>query len=735
MQKYLLGYAIAILLILVGCASETQQGAVEVEQLPTRIPTTTPEFNNLDNAERVAREFLAAWQTTDFAAMYTLLSAASQQSIPFDQFVTTYQSTYDEMTANRVMVQENGLARDNNDTRVSILNYDATFSTNILGDFTDAGRSLYLVLDPVLQDWRVAWSRGDIFREMENGGQLRLEPSVSRRASIYDINGQLLASQDGTVVTVSVVPQEISNIDICLNTLDEAMTLDRQTIADRIGRFGADWLGEVGFMEVAAYEAWADLIEQNCNAQFGSRSARSYSDGDLAPHILGNVGYLSEGEISGAAAQGFNQDSILGRSGIEASWDEVLRGTPGGRLSVVTPDGRTLRVLAESTSSPALSVYLTLDAGLQRAAQEAIINSYETFDNFGGGSRGASAVIMDVNTGAILAMVSYPSYDANVFVPFPEIGTDAAAQIITALENDERRPLLNRATQGTYPTGSIFKTITSIAIMDAGIYQPDTRYVCNGTWEGVITRFDWLPSGHGTLDVAGAITNSCNPYFYEAGLQLHLQDPNLLYQYATRLGLGGTTGMTDLVETPGYIGNEALIQQITGYPMTSVDSVSMAIGQGHVNLSPLQMVRYYAAVANGGTLYRPQIVESTRLIDDVSYQMEPEITGTFGVSEEIMATVHRGMCDVTTTATGTAEFVFRNSEIQTLGVCGKTGTASDESPEPGLPHAWFAAYAPADNPQIAIITMVENSGQGSEVAAPIALEILEYYFFGPEEAR
>ena len=303
------------------------------------------------------------------------------------------------------------------------------------------------------------------------------------------------------------------------------------------------------------------------------------------------------------------------------------------------------------------------------------------------------------------------------------------------MEDDPRLPMLNRVTQGLYPTGSIFKSVTSIAAIDSGIYTPDTTYFCNGSWQGVITRFDWLPGGHGSLDVAGAITNSCNPYYYEAGLQLHLVDPNLIAIYSARMGLGGTTGIQDVAESPGYIGTENLILQITGYPMTSVDSVSMAIGQGHVSLSPLQMVRFYAGVANGGNLLRPQLVESTRLIDDISYQMQPDIMANFDVVPEAIEAVQIGMCDVTSTPRGTAEFVFRNSELQTLGVCGKTGTATDESPNPGLPHAWFAAYAPAENPQIAIITMVENSGQGSEVAAPIAREILEYYFFGAEDAR
>ncbi|MEQ8672434.1 MAG: penicillin-binding transpeptidase domain-containing protein [Aggregatilineales bacterium] len=728
-------------LILFGCTGTPDSGASEVEigQLPTRIPTATPEYNNLDSAERTVRAFLSAWQNLDYASMYILLNAASQQATPFETFVAEYNRANAEMTLISLTTQVNGLARDTNNNRISVLNYDATFTTNILGEFSDTGRNLYLELDATLQDWRVAWSRGDIFREMEIGGQVRLEAAISRRANIYDRNGVVLANQNGRVVTLNVVPQEIPDVNICLDTLTQAMNLSRDLIQDRLSRFGSDWLGEVGTIEVVAYEQWRTQLEQNCNAQFDSRSTREYVNGTLAPHVLGTVGYLTEEEVPGVEQFGFNQDSILGRSGIEGSWDETLRGTPGGRLSIVTPDGRTLRVIAESTSSPALSVYLTLDAGLQQVALEAIQRSYDTYDNFGGGSRGASAVVMDVNTGAILAMVSYPTYDANILAPFPEIGTRAAAQLIQQIGEDPRRPLFNRVTQGLYPTGSIFKTITSIAILDTGIYAPETRFTCIGSWQRDNDipggRTDWLAGGHGTQTTAQGITNSCNPFFYEAGWQLHQLDENLLPEYAVRLGLGGNTGMTDVAESPGFIGNPETIFQNTGQAMSSIDTVSMAIGQGHVSATPLEMVRYYAAVANNGILLRPQLVDSTRLIDDVSYQMEPDIMGTFGVPQEVLDEIHSGMCAVTTASNGTAEFVFRNSELQALGVCGKTGTAEDQSPERRSPHAWFAAYAPRENPQIAIITMVENSGQGSEVAAPIARDILEYYFFGAVGTR
>jgi len=720
-----------VLISVVGCRPVTSETSQVI--IPTRIPSPTPVFQGLDNAERIARQFLDAWTTSDYETMYSLIAFASQEAVPFETFQTAYQSAADEMRLRSLAYIPNALDYDQNNSRVSIFNYNVTFTSGILGAFSDNERNMNLILEPEVGDWRVAWSLGDIFEEMARNGRLRLVPTIPRRGSIYDRNGTILADQNGALVVVSIIPQEVPQMDTCLASLIQATGDDISLIQRRLSVAQPDWDVEVGLLEAPAYEQWQTTLETDCSANFNGRPSRRYLfNGSIAPHILGYVGYLDEADIPAAELAGFDQDSILGRSGIELSWDKTLRGEPGGRLLIVTPDGEELRVVAENTSQPSQSLYLTLDAGLQQATQNAIRDAFELYkDGWGSTSRGGSAIVLDLNTGAILALVTWPTYDVNAFTPFSSIGREEAARIQAALQSDVRLPLLNRPTQGRYPTGSVMKMFTSSAVADSGVYALDQRYTCSGIWqqENGLVRTDWLPGGHGTQTLAQAITNSCNPYFYEVGYQLNRVDPFLLPNYLRRFGLGSLTGLTDIPEEAGLIGDPDLILQLTGYPWAYGEAVSMAIGQGFVEATPLQVVRGLAAIANGGTLYRPQLVDSVRLIDDISYQMTPDAMGSINIRQEVLDVVREGMCNVTTAANGTAEFVFTNSPLQTIGVCGKTGTAEDQGPNPGISHAWFAGYAPRENPQIAVVAMIENSGQGSEIGAPIVREIMEYYFF------
>jgi penicillin-binding protein 2 len=333
-------------------------------------------------------------------------------------------------------------------------------------------------------------------------------------------------------------------------------------------------------------------------------------------------------------------------------------------------------------------------------------------------------------------MVSYPFYDPNAYTPFPAIGRDVAALQQQQVTEDPRNPLLNRATMGIYPSGSIFKVIDAMAVLDTGIYQEETRYFCSGVWtyEGD-RRFDWLAGGHGSMNTRSAILNSCNPFFYQTGFVLNNVDPFILPNYARMMGLGDVTGINVLPEAAGTIPDPDLIRTEYGRVWTYSDAVNLAIGQGEVEVTPLQMVRLYAAIANGGTLYRPLLVREQGILDQRTFVAEADAMRTYEVSADALRIVRAGMCDVTRAPTGTARHIFSPygqapSPLNDYqgGVCGKTGTA--QSPRPGeAPHSWFAAYSPMINPEIAFVVMVENAGDGSAVAAPISKQIMEYYFF------
>ncbi len=719
-----------LLLLMTACSPAAQEQSAAILPTIASLPSPTPPAFTLDAAERVARSYLEAWKHSDFEAMHNLIAFASREATPLADFTALYQSSQSIMTLQNLDYTITSQMMDAN-TTMMIFSYDMTFNTDLVAAFSDENRTLRLVFDSTATEWRVAWSQADIFAAMGNGGRLRLEPRIPSRANIYDSDGNILADQNARVVNVSIVKRDIAAYDTCTVTLGQALgkpAADVRTILD--GR-GLDQLSDMGTVEAVTYVAMHEQLERECGARFRDQPARRYANGTLMPHILGNVGYPQEADIPAVEAAGFSQDSILGSSGIERSWDETLRGRAGGRLMIVSPNGNTT-LLAEGASRPSESVWLTIDTDLQAFTNNLLATAYQSAaGGWATTSKGASAVVFDVNTGAILAMVSYPTYDNNAFNPFPSIGRDVANGQIEAVQNDVRVPLLNRPTLGAYPAGSTFKVVPAIAAADSGVYALDQRYTCIGSWNRDITRYDWLPGGHGTLTLAGSLTNSCNPYFYETGYQLNEADPYLLPTYARRLGLGSVTGLRDLAEASGTIIDPDWLRE-RGTEWRFSDAVNMAIGQGEVEVTPLQMVRMFATIANGGDLYRPQLVQKAGILGEMpSYEMSPEILSNASIKPEVLDVVRQGLCDVTSTQAGTAEYQFRLSPLQNIGICGKTGTAQAAGAL-SQSHAWFAAYGPREDPEVAVVVMVENSGEGSGVAAPLARDILEYYFFGED---
>ncbi len=706
-----------VVMLMTGCAPTPRAEVI--------IPTLAvlPSAYHLEDAERVARDFLDAWQAADYSAMYALTSYTNREAIPYEEFAALYQRTADEMTLERVTITPITIVRDQ-DT-LATFSYDAHFTTRLLGEFADPARDLHLVVDDTDGAWRVAWSAGDIFAAMRDGARVRFDPVVPNRANIYDRDGRVLADQNARVITINLVPQNVPNMQACVNELALALDDDPAEVAERIDSRPANWIIDVGIIEAQTYIDHNEALTNLCDAEFTDRPARRYENGPLTAHIVGYVGYPTVEELPAVEADGFAADTILGRAGIEATWDETLRGQPGGRLVIVEPSGEIVRELTRVSARPGQSVWLTIDSDLQAATQRIIADSYASGLFSSDESRGAVVVVIDVNTGEILAMVSYPSFDNNAYTVFPEMGRDEANRMIERYQNDPRNPELNRATQGVYALGSVMKTVSAAAVADSNVYALDERYTCSGIWSRDIPRYDWFAPGHGTLTLASALTNSCNPYFYEVGYQLSQVDPWILPTYARQLGFGGLTGLPDLPESPGLIGDPDWLQSTYGLPWTYSEEVNMAIGQGYVQVTPLQVARWFAAIANGGSLPRPVLVSQVGLLGDPMRAVyEPEFVPT-QLRTDVLDTIRDGLCAVTTASYGTARFVFENSPLQTYGVCGKTGTAQDA---PRNSHAWFAAYAPRENPEIAIVAMVENAGQGSEVAAPIARDVLEAYF-------
>jgi penicillin-binding protein 2 len=414
-------------------------------------------------------------------------------------------------------------------------------------------------------------------------------------------------------------------------------------------------------------------------------------------------------------ARGYRGDERVGVSGLEAWGEEVVAGQQGGRLVIVSPEGTEVTTIAERPAIPSRAVYTTFDRGFQEQATRIL------------GDRKGAIVVLDVHSGAVRAMASGPGFDANVFVG-PSGGT-SRAQILA----DPRHPLINRATQATYPAASVFKIVTTAAALEEGGMHPThTGFFCPGYWEGLGSAFRkecWKKDGHGSITLQDGLTASCDVTFYEVGVMLDGVGQDVLPRFARGFGFGepvGIEGVIEAWETQFLVPNPDWKVNTRGESWWVGDTVNLAIGQGDLLVSPLQVARMLAAVANGGTLYRPYVVErigpaGESLPEQVT---QPEIVGTLPVSPDSLAAIRQALLGVTARTIGTAEHRFAGMRIP---VAGKTGTAEVGGADT-MPHSWFAAYAPADDPQIAVAVIVENAGEGSSVAAPLTRQVIEAYY-------
>lgn len=697
----------------------------------------------LEQAEQVAETFLKGWREGDYSSMYGLISPNSRDAYAPEDFTDEYQDAAIQITLTSLDTQITNSLRQGT---TAAIQYDVTFHSEMFSDIQDSGRIMRLIETP--EGWRVAWSTMDIFAELSEGARLERQQTMPGRGNIYDRNGKVMADQNGRAIGLYLVRQDIANEDECIALMSRIFHREVADLQADFQKYNPDTLFPIGEVDPETYQQEEQNLLEACAIGDDAgdtvvRNTRRYF-GEVAPHVIGYVGQLQPEQLAEYEKKGYPADAMIGQTGIEKSYEDWLAGKPGGDLVITSPTGGDpLRVLAEAQATPGQSIYLTIDRDLQTAVQQAFAEAYnEGTATWSTTSPGAAAVVMNVKTGEILAMVSYPGFDPSLFNP------DSPAwnrvDQITALENDWRSPLLNRTTMGTYPAGSVFKIISTAAGLDSGVYNANTGINCTGTWyghdtwgDGLPYRTDWLATGHGWVDFPHALAYSCDPYYWELGANLHQKDPQLLTNYAYKMGLGVNTGLTDLPEAIGQIPNNDLIFQIDARNWNISDSLNLVIGQGPLQITPLQITRMVAAVANGGTLWKPYLVDKVQIIGEPpAYQAQPAALSVLNFAPSTFELIRQAMCDVTMDPSGTARYMFEewyDFQGTAVVVCGKTGTAQTGA-EGVKPQAWFAAFAPQDDPEIAIAVIVENSCEGSEVAAPIVRRIVEDYYHMPHGA-
>jgi penicillin-binding protein 2 len=454
---------------------------------------------------------------------------------------------------------------------------------------------------------------------------------------------------------------------------------------------------------------------------------RYYFGGGIASHIVGYTQQPSEATRDYYQSLGYAGDEQVGVLGLEYWGEQYLAGRQGGQLWVTTATGSNLSLLAESDPQPSMAIYTTIDRDLQQQMEQTLMGPFT-----------GAAVVLNRNTGEVLAMMSSPGYDSNLFNPESYNGSYNNSALVQAIINDQRHPLINRATTGLYPLGSVFKIITMAAGLESGEFEPDSMYNDEDGYFRELEGFvgtDWViekemkPQGLITLEQC--LERSCNTCFWHVGLALYYKDAWLVPNMAMAFGLGSETGIMGVDEEAGLVPNPGWKHETEGTDWTGGDALNQAIGQGSLEVTPLQVADFVAAVGNGGTLYRPQILLSIKPpIGDLVFSFQPEARNRLPVSAENLEAIQRAMTGVVNNVKGTARHRFYG--ISNLyKIAGKTGTA--QTTEFGLPHSWFVAFTSSekpDKPDIAIAVIVENIGEGSTYAAPMARRILEIYFGG-----
>jgi penicillin-binding protein 2 len=646
-------------------------------------------------AEQVARSFLTAWSGRHYDDMYDVLSPGARTAITATAFVNRYSGIASVVAISSVVPQLIATGVDGNRALVT---FTVAMSTTSVGT-VNLTNTMPLHFDG--SRWSIGWTPDLIFPGLGDNYRVHVYAHPARRGAIVDRLGRPLALA-GDVLQVGVVPQYISDEKALLDFLSSWLHMPAKQIR---AMYHVAWAVKnpsyfVPITTVTSLQWNAippdkqrALRNNGLDVQTGI-TRRLYPQGTLASQLLG---YVLPG-------------SSHGSTGLEYWADSYLAGHDGAQLAIATaPDfAYIVSTIKERRVQDGATLHLTLDSTLQDAAEKALK-----------GKVGA-VVALRPSDGAVLAMASAPGFDPNGFA------TGLSSAQYEALLNSPHQPFLNRAVEGQYPAGSVFKIVTMGAALEKQGFTPATTRFCAGIWTGLGAAYakrDWLPQGHGWISLHEALVQSCDIYFYQVGLEMDQKDHNLLPDYARSWGFGAPTGIVGLSEGSGVIPDPQWTQKTLGRAWVPGNAVDMAIGQGYVEVTPLQVAQMLAALGDNGVMHRPYLVQRITAADGTVLQdTKPVVSRVLPLSAAHLQDILSAMRGVTSEAYGTAadKFVGFN-----WPVAGKTGTAQAPT---GNPHAWFVALAPADHPTIALAVLVEHGGEGSAVAAPLARQILQTYF-------
>lgn len=565
---------------------------------------------------------------------------------------------------------------------------------------------------------------GEEYRRMSENNCIRIQSIDPPRGLIFDQNGELIVDNRPSF-DVSIIPRDAKPLEQTLKSLAEYMDCQVMELKDAMARQKGALpykpvllKQDVGRNVLATIEVHKfDLPGVVINV----KAVRHYINKGSAAHVLGYLGEISLKELKSGNYPGTEGGDYIGKYGIEREFEDNLRGQRGGRQVEVDATGRVIRVINTVDVQPGNNIFLTLDEKLQKKAESQLTEKV------------GAVVAMDPRNGNILVMASSPTFDQNDFV------TGLSHKQWNELINNPDRPMENKAVQAVYPPASTYKIITAIAGIEEGIIDENLTFTCNGyhAYGNRIYRC-WKWGGHGTVDLYKALSESCDVYFYQVGQKLGVDK---LAFYAKASGFGIKTGICLDNEAEGLIPTAAWKKQRMGEPWHGGETLSLAIGQGYNLATALQLASLIAAVANEGVRYRPQLLKKIESADGkITKKNQPEIIGHLPVSKKGLDMVKQALWGTIQETSGTAHGIFAKN----ISISGKTGTAQvisrrrdpseeEDGPEHHKPHAWFVAYAPSEDPKIAVSVIVEHGEHGSSTAAPIARELIVNYLERTED--
>ena len=624
--------------------------------------------------------------------------------------------------------------------------------------------------------WFLQVLTGDRYVELADSNRLRTVVSEAPRGAILTADGEELV-RNRPALAISADRQALLGDDgeprddeaeRVIERLAELLDLDTDQVIERLGSQRRSPFRPVPIETDVDPEIVFTVRERQelfSGVETETLPVREYPSGTLASHLVGYVGEISEQELLDPEYTDYLGGDLIGRGGLEQAYESDLRGTPGRRLLVVNARENVLDVQSDRPAIPGNDLVTTIDHSLQSATEQLLADGIEASRDIQRDdgrflpSVAGSAVALDARTGQVLAMASYPDYDPREFVG------GVSQEYFAALQDpDNFGPLNNRAIAGVYPPGSVFKTASGAAMLEAGQIGPRETRDCDAEYTlADITFRNWNRGvDEGPMDLADALRRSCDTYFYSLSAdqwrveQAQDEPDEVLVEVAERFGFGRTLGIDLPSEKAGVVPGptwkranwEARRDQLceladTAEPGTVAaetyqdlcqfggawrggDAVNSSIGQGDVGATPLQVAASYQAIANDGVLMRPLLGQRIVGPDgETVREIEPEELGALGLDEQELAVIREGLEGVVMEPDGTGRSAFDGFPLDEVPVAGKTGTAEAG---PRVPYSWFVAYAPADDPQIVVAVNVEQGGGGSQVAAPIVRNMLAHYF-------